>query len=90
MIMPIGPTALKAERRTRFGYSDEAPKLLFIVNRLLARVDVKHFNLRFNPILAFRFGGETASSGLQLVNTRGVDIRFNIKNVVSGYLCLWY
>jgi len=51
----------------------------------LARVDVKHFNLRFNPILAFRFGGETASSGLQLVNTRGVDIRFNIKNVVSGY-----
>lgn len=51
----------------------------------LAKVDIKNFNLRLNPILAFRFGAESASKGLRLVNTRGVDLRFNIKNVVSGY-----
>jgi len=51
----------------------------------LGRVEVKDFNLRINPIFAFRFGAESAQSGLKLVNTRGVDLRFNIKKVVSGY-----
>ncbi len=51
----------------------------------MAKVDVKNFNLRFNPIISFRAAGESAQGGLLMVNTRGIDLRFNIKKVVSGY-----
>jgi hypothetical protein len=50
-----------------------------------AKVDVKNFNLRFNPIISFRAGGESRQGGVLMVNTRGLDMRFNIKNIVSAY-----
>ena len=52
----------------------------------LGHVDVKKdFSLRINPILAFRFGGQIGSKDFLFVNTRGVELRFNIKQRVGFY-----
>ena len=52
-------------------------------------VDVKKdFSLRVNPILSFRVGGQTGSKEVQFINTRGVELRFNIKQRVGFYFSI--
>jgi hypothetical protein len=51
-----------------------------------AHVQIKNFNLRINPVGGFRVGGETEDKKIMFWNSRGAEIRGNIKKVVSFYL----
>jgi hypothetical protein len=52
-------------------------------------VDVKKdFSLRINPILSFRIGGQAGTKDVLFVNTRGVELRFNIKQRVGFYFSI--
>jgi hypothetical protein len=49
-------------------------------------VDVKKdFSLKINPVFAFRVAGEKGNKEVLFVNTRGAEVRFNIKQRVGFY-----
>ncbi len=53
----------------------------------LGSVDIKkNFSLRLNPVLAFRFGWQTGTRDFLFVNTRGAELRFNIKQRIGFYV----
>ncbi len=55
----------------------------------LGHVDVKKdFSLKINPIFAFRFGGQIGSKDFLFVNTRGAEVRFNIKQRVGFFFSI--
>ncbi|MCS6819012.1 MAG: hypothetical protein RMJ53_02045 [Chitinophagales bacterium] len=45
----------------------------------------KDFSLKINPILAFRVAGESGNKEILFVNTRGLELRFNIRQRVGFY-----
>lgn len=52
----------------------------------LGHVDVKkNFSLKINPVLSFRVAGEKGNKEVLFVNTRGAEVRFNIKQRVGFY-----
>lgn len=50
-----------------------------------AHVQIKNFNLRVNPVGGFRFGYENELDKVIFWNSRGAEIRGNIKKVVGFY-----
>jgi hypothetical protein len=55
----------------------------------LGHVDIKKdFSLRINPVLSFRVAGERNNKEVLFVNTRGVEMRFTLKQRVGFYFFL--
>lgn len=43
------------------------------------------FTFKINPVLHLNVGAETNGAGLKFINTRGVELRFNLKKTVGFY-----